>query len=434
METSSDTKKNLPAFIRFLRVILVLAIGLGVAVVLVVSKEKPEKMDIVKTPPAVKTIEVAPESKVMTVDAFGTVKPRKQINIAAEVPGRIDYIHPSFTEGGQIKKGDLLIRIDQRSYDLDRQAAQVSVRKAKTDIESLEKDIENLKKDLALSQSNVDLSKKEFERITALNKNQFASRTILDKAEQQYLQSKIGFQNIHNRMIMTQPMMDLKKAALSMARVNFEKADLAYKKARIVSPFDGWVMNKRMETGDYVNPGQSIGTIYEKNSLDVDVSIPLENMKWIEPVLKNGQKAVAQVTMAGLEGTTDDYVWSARLARFKANIDEKTRTLPMTLEIEPLGKRQNGTYDLKPGSFVKCSIQGIKYDNIFVLPRHLLKAGDFIFLVTDNHLEMRKVTVLRKIDEAVFILDGLSPGDKIIVSPLPGAVEGMPLTIKTNGK
>lgn len=432
METSSDTKNKLPAYVRFLRVVIVLAIGVAIAFVLVISKEKPEKKDVVKTPPAVKVIVVEPVSKVMTVDAFGTVIPRVQIKIAAEVPGRIDYIHPSFAEGGQIKKGDLLIRIDQRSYELDRQAAQVKVRQAKTDIESLEKDIENLKKDLALSQANMDLAQKEFERISALSKNQFASRTMLDKAEQQYLQAKIAFQNIANRLIMTQPMMEQKKAALSMARVNFEKADLAWKKARIMSPFDGWVLSKMMETGDYVNPGQIIGSIYQKDRLDVDVRIPLEDMKWISPVLKKGQTPLAQVSMTGLGESSTGHVYPAKLARFKANIDEKTRTLPMTLEIQTKGTENAGVFDLKPGAFVKCSIQGVEYENIFVLPRYLLKPGDLLFVITDNRLAMRKVTVLRKIDDDVFILGGLNPGDKIVTSPLPGAVEGMALTIKTN--
>ncbi|MBU1196720.1 MAG: efflux RND transporter periplasmic adaptor subunit [Proteobacteria bacterium] len=433
METSSDMKNKLPAFIRFIRVVIVVAIGIAIAFVLVISREKPEKKDVAKTPPAVNVITVEPVSKVMTVDAFGTVIPRVQIKIAAEVPGRIDYIHPSFAEGGRIKKGDLLIRIDQRSYELDRQAAQVNVRQAKTDIESLEKDIENLKKDLALSRANMELVQKEFDRIAALSKNQFASRTMLDKAEQQYLQSRIAFQNIQNRMIMTQPMMEQKNAALSMARVNFEKADLAWKKARITSPFDGWVLSKTMETGDYVNPGQIIGSIYQKDSLDVDVSIPLEDMKWIDPVLKKGQTPLAKVTVAGLGDGSSSHIYPARLARFKANIDEKTRTLPLTLEIQTKGTEHAGVFDLKPGAFVKCSIQGVEYETVFVLPRHLLKPGDLLFVIADSRLAMRKATVLRKIDEDVFIIDGLNPGDKIVTSPLPGAVEGMALTIKTNG-
>jgi RND family efflux transporter MFP subunit len=433
METSSDTQKSLPVILRILRFLVVILIGVGVAAGLILSKKKPEQQNVIKTPPSVRAIVVSPESKVMEVEAFGTVKPRTLVKIAAEVPGKIEYIHPSFIEGGRINKDDLLIRIDQRSYKLDRQSAEVKVRQARTDIESLTQDIENLKNDIKLSESNASLAQKEFKRISALSENQFASKTMLDRAEQQYLQAKIALQNISNRLVMTRPMMEQKEASLSMAKLNFQKADLAYNKTRIVSPFDGWVLKKMLEAGEYVNPGQIIGSIYEKDSLDVDISIPLEMMKWVNPVMENGQTPEAQISIASSEGIIT-HTWQAKVARFKANIDEKTRTLPMTLEINLAGKKQNGVFDLRPGAFVKCSIQGVIHDNIFVVPRHLLKTGDILFTINDSHLKMKKVSVLRKFEEEVFINDGLNPGDKIISSPLPGALEGMMLTIKTNGE
>ena len=91
-------------------------------------------------------------------------------------------------------------------------------------------------------------------------------------------------------------------------------------------------------------------------------------------------------------------------------------------------------FDLKPGTFVGCTIMGETHENIFVLPRHLLKPGNFVYLVTDSRLEMRQVRVLRKFKEQAYINGGLSNGDKIIASPLPGAIEGMELAIKENGQ
>jgi len=375
----------------------------------------------------------APVSKVMTVEAYGTVKPRKLVKIAAEVPGRIDYIHPSFIEGGMINKGALLVRIDQRSYKLDRQTGQVRIRQAKTDIESLKQDVKNLKNDIILSQANVELTQKELKRIKALSKNQFASKNSLDKAEQQYLQAKIVLQNISNRLALTSPLMEQKNIALAMARVDFQKADLAFQKTQIAADFNGWVLDKFAEEGEYVNPGQTIGSIYQKDSLDVDVRIPLEKMKWIEFFFENGSTPAAKVKVAN-SGSIKSYVWNAKVARVKAKIDEKTRTLPMTLEILNPDVNIKTIFNLKPGTFVKCSIVGETFENIFVVPRHLLKSGNILFTMNDKHLKMKKVTVLRKFEEEIYINGGLNPGDKIISSPLPGALEGMELTIKENGK
>ena len=433
MEKESGVKKSALFFLRFLRVVVVLAIAIALAKLLISLKKEPEKNEILKIPPSVKVMIATPVSKVMIVNAFGIVKPRKLVKIAVEVPGRIDYIHPSFIEGGQIHEGELLVRIDQRSYKLNLQTGQVRIRQAKTDIESLKQDIENLRNDIKLSKANLDLAKKELERVKALSDNQFASKNSLDRSEQQYLLAKIALQNITNRLSLTEPLMEQKNIALTMAHIDFQKADLALEKTEIKSDFNGFVLDKFVEQGEYINTGQILGSIYQKDSLDVDVRIPLEKMKWIESFFENGKTPDARVMMANSDGM-ESYAWDAKVARIKAKIDEKTRTLPMTLEILNSDVKIKNIFDLKPGTFVTCSITGETYKNVYVLPRYLLKSDNILFTVNDNHLKMKKVTVLRKFEEEMYIDSGLAPGDKIVFSPLPGAIDGMALTIKQNGK
>ncbi|MCP4722195.1 MAG: HlyD family efflux transporter periplasmic adaptor subunit [Desulfobacteraceae bacterium] len=446
MEKPSRFKAVASFLFRFLRVLIVLGIACVIAFWLYTLKSKPEKKQLVRIPPSVRVFEAHSRSKVMTVEAFGTVSPRKLVKIAVEVPGRIDYLNPSFLEGGLIRNQDLLIQIDQRSYRLGKEAAAVRVNQARVDIDSLNQDIKNLKNDIELAKDNVGLTQKELTRIAALSKNQFASKTSLDKAEQQHLAARIQLQAIRNRLLLTPPMMALKKSALAMANVEFNKAVLALERTRILSGFDGFVLDKQAEVGEYVNPGQVLGSFYEKDALDVEVRIPLEQMKWIQTFFSKGHTPEARVSIANFEGPSQRG-WDAKVARIKARIDEKTRTLPMTLEIQT---KINGAgsqaslsqgslsqaclFDLKPGTFVKCKIIGETHENIFVLPRHLLKLGDILFLVQDGHLEMRPVKVLRKFEDEVYINGGLNNKDKIISSPLPGAIEGMQLTIKINGE
>ena len=417
---------------RLFRFVMVICVAAGLAYFLFTLRKEPEKKEIVKTPPSVTVIRAVPVSRVMTVEAYGTVKPRKLVQIAVEVPGRIDYLHPNFIEGGRIAKGDILIRIDQRSYKLDRQAGLVRIQQAVADIDSLKQDIKNLDNDLQLSKANVTIAKKELERIRTLTRNKFASKTSLDKTEQQYLQAKIQLQTVENRLASTGTMMELKKAALDMARVDFQKADLALKKTTIKAEFDGYILDKKAEKSEYVNPGQVIGSIYKKDELDVDVRIPLEKMKWIEAFFENGKTPRAEIVVANFDGLKQ-LAWQARVARIKANVDEKTRTLPMTLEILNPGVTVKNIFDLKPGTFVRCMIQGERIDNIIVLPRHLIKPDNIVFTVSEGRLEMKKVGVLRKFEDSVYINAGLADGDRVISSPLPGALNGMALTVTESG-
>ena len=77
MEKTSGVNKYTSFFLRFLRVVVVLAIAIALAKLLISLKKEPEKNEIVKIPPSVKVMIATPVSKVMKVDAFGIVKPRK---------------------------------------------------------------------------------------------------------------------------------------------------------------------------------------------------------------------------------------------------------------------------------------------------------------------------------------------------------------------
>ncbi|WDP92721.1 MAG: efflux RND transporter periplasmic adaptor subunit [Desulfobacter sp.] len=423
---------------RLLRVFIVLGIAFGLALWLFMAREAPDKKAVEKVPPGVNVTPVHSQDHTMVVDAFGTVVPRTRVNLAAEVGGRIEYLHPSFREGGRIHTGDLLIRIDRRSFLLNRQGAAVRLEQARADIRNLTREIENLKADADLARTNMKLSLKELERVKALSKSQFASKANLDKAEQQYLAARRQLQSVENGLALSPSRMALKKAALAAAQNELAKADLVLEKSEIRAGFNGFVLSKQAEMGEFVNPGQVMGVVYEAGALDVDVGIPFEEIRWLRPVFEAGKMPDAEITIANLEGGVSP-VWTARVARIKARVDEKTRTLPLTIEIGPieiwrpenrdLGKSPLAS--LKPGTFVRCRISGETLADIFMLPRHLLRSENTLFAVRDNKLEIRRVDVIRKFEGHVFIRNGVSEGDQVVTSPLPVAREGMAVTIKT---
>ncbi len=414
-----------------MRVVVVLLLAAGVALWLFVSREKPQKKEMTDTPPKVLCVPAVSGTSDMTVEAFGTVTPRNSVKLAMEVAGRIDYIHPDFREGARINKGEILLRIDQRTLVLNEKNARVQVDQARADIRLLEQETLNLKADVGLARSNLELTSKELERIRALAKNQFASKTSLDKAEQQYLSAENQLQQITNALALVPSRMALKKSALASARAALETAFLMLEKSEIKADFYGFVMTKQVQAGEYVNPGQVLGVIYEKDALDVDIRIPLEELQWLGSVFKDGGRPQASLTIANLEGGRSP-VWPGHVVRIKAAVDEKTRTMPMTVEIGTLDVK-DPLLLLRPGVFVKCRVKGEQKENVFKIPRTLMRSPDTLYLARENHLVIKKVTVIRRFEEDVYITGGLAPGDLIIESPLPGALDAMAITVKKAG-
>jgi RND family efflux transporter MFP subunit len=415
-------------FSRSVRVIIVLVIAIAIAAVLYATKSKPEKIEREESIPLAEVIIAKPSSETMKVEAFGTVKPRKSVKLIAEVPGRIEYINPLFVEGGYIKKGEILIGIDSRTYELNRDASFVNIKQAKVDIKKVKQEIANYKIDIILAEKNLKLSTSEFNRMEKLAKGKYATKNQLDSSEMAYLQASMKVQDINNRLALTDSVMEQKKGVLKMARVDLEKAKLALEKTDIKACFEGYVMDKFIEEGEFVSTGQPLGNIYLKSKLDVDVSIPMEKMQWLESSMKNGTLPMVDIQIAGPTGH-DSSLWQGKVARVKANIDEKTRTLPMTIEITNIEDSKKGIYKLRPGTFVKCSIKGETFENIFVLPRYVLNQSN-LFIVENGKLYKKEVNILRKFEEEVYVQSGLKKGDKVLSTPIPGAIHGMKVKLK----
>lgn len=419
---------------RLVRVALVLLVACAGAFWLYDNRTLPEKQAQQTQVPMVRVMALAPESKVVTVTAFGTVTPRREVRISSEVPGRITTLHPGFAAGGSFKKNDLLAGIDPEPFRLDLQAAQVRISQAQADIRSLEQETKNLEKDKELYQAALVLARKELDRIQNLKVRDFASQNTLDRAEQQVVSARIQRQAVTNRLALTIPLMAQKQSALAMARVDAQKADLALRKTQVRADFGGFVLVRYARAGEYVSPGQVLAVIYEKGALDVDVKIPLEEMQWIPMESAKRPPPEARVTLVNVDGIADRS-WGASVARVHAAVDEQTRTLPLTLEIQgPLENARDPGMDLKPGAFVQCCILGRQKDRVYSVPRHLLKPGDRLFLAADGLLEIRQVRVLRKEKDTVYIDAGLDPGDQVIITPVPGAVAGMALDIRADGE
>jgi len=423
----------MPSFLfRLIRVSAVLLLAGGVALWLFVAREKPQKKEMGHTAPKVSYVQAIPDRSDMTVEAFGTVMPRNSVTLAMEIAGRIDYLHPDFREGAGINKGDILLRIDQRTLVLNEKSARAQVARARADILVLEQETSNLKADAGIARANLQLAAKELERVRTLTRNQFASKNSLDKVEQQYLSAKNQLQRITNAQALVPSRMALKKSALASARAAHAKACLRIEKSEIKADFPGFVMTKQVEVGEYVNPGQVLGVIYEKDALDVDIRIPLEELQWLGTVFEDGGRPRVRLTIANLEGERSP-VWPGHVARIKAAIDEKTRTIPMTVEISTLDVG-DPLLLLRPGVFVRCRVKGEQRENVFKVPRTLMRSPDTLYLARAGHLVIKKVKVIRRFEEDVYITGGLASGDLIIESPLPGAVDGMTISVKNAGE
>ena len=407
-----------------IRVIIVLAAAIVIAVLLIKMQPEPERKIRIETPLLVETFPAKAENLNMIIESYGTVKPRELLKLVAEVKGQIVSLDPTFKEGSFIKKGTALIKIDPRSYQLEVDKRKVEIKQAEAELKHLKQEVLNLEASIKIAGSDVVLAKAEYLRQKKLVEKNVVAQTTLDNAEQKYLVSLERMQGLQNQLALTGPSKDRLKAQRDMADVLIRQAELDLEKTSIIAAFDGWVVEKEVEKGRYVNAGQNLGKIYSKGALDIEVNIPIKDLRWLPTDFAEDSMPEAEIIFSSNNAS---HTWNGRVARVKSQIDEKTRTLPVVVEVNCNSKSEvnKSAINLKPGMFVTVHIKGIEIKRIYVLPRHVLYGDDAVYLFSDNRLRIRQVSILRRFKDSVFIDKGLSDGELVIKTPLSRVSDGM---------
>jgi RND family efflux transporter MFP subunit len=401
-----------------------------VAATLVMVRPKAKRQVPVEKGRLVEVFPARAEDVQMVVEAFGTVEPRESLNLVAQVRGPIVDISPTFKEGNFIKKGTRLIQIDPRTYELEVKRRKVQIKQSEAELKRLKQEMVNLQSRVKIAKSDATLAQNEYLRLKKLIKRQVIAQSQLDKSEQAYLASLERLQALENQMALIGPQKEQLIAARDMAEVLYEQAKLDLERSRIDAPFGGWVLEKAIEVGQHVNVGQQLGCIYRSGKLDILVRIPVKELKWFPAGLGQDTPVAADVLF---ENAGQHYIWNGRVARVKAMMDERTRTLPMVIEVdEPgTGEQKKDFFRLRPGMFVTIKIKGKGIPRAFVLPRHVVYPGDVVYTVKDNHLKIKEVSILRSYKDLVIINEGLSEGELIVKTPLSSVKDGMRVRLKT---
>jgi RND family efflux transporter MFP subunit len=431
--------------IKKMRSPVVLAAAVGVAALLVVLKPKPEKQ---APPPAsllVEVMEAKASSPDMVVSSYGTVRPTESLNLVSEVKGTVVDLSPNFEEGGLFRKDERLISIDPRSYELVAAQRQKQLKQLDAELRRLDQEKKNFQVRLGIARSDVALAKAEWERFKALVEREVVAQANVDRAEQQYLASQNRMQEVENQIALIDPRRDQMKAQRELVEVQLREALLDLDRTGIEASFDGYVLEKHVEKGQFVNIGTLLGRIYRASTLEVEVRIPFKDLSWLGDLSSAGLSDAGEPEPDGTNKETPiqakiiftsggrTRTWGGRLARVKAQVDEKTRTLPLIIKVldESSSAGNPASYPLKPGMFVDVELTGRQIDKAYLLPRSALHPGNVVYVASNDALVIRPVEVLRRLNDSVYVGKGLNDGDLVITTPVGSPKEGTKLRIRT---
>ena len=385
----------------FFKGLTIIAVGVIGLVLLMVLRPRPEAQEPPRRVPLVVTAPADVRSGHLTIRGNGTVRPRSEIVLSPQVSGRVEWVSPAFASGGRFEEGDLLLRIEDADYVNRVDAASASV--AQRQVEVLQ------------WREEQELAREEYQRLLA--------REGMDAPDSASLSS----------LIFREPQLQAAQAGLKSAEAQLADARLALGRTRIEAPFDGIVRSKSVDVGQYVAPGQNLGSLYDTHEVEIVVPLTDAEAALVEGIWEAGAgneaTRIPAVVSASFGGRT--YRWSAYVDRAEGALNQETRTVDVVVRVpDPFVTDETGRPPLLLGTYASVDIQGAAVDEYAALPRPALRDGDAVYVVEqDTLLVVRPVTLLQEIDGEVLVRGEIGPDDRIVVSPMTIVTDSMTVEV-----
>jgi RND family efflux transporter MFP subunit len=329
--------------------------------------------------PAVDALVARPRDVTVAVRTHGVVEPGTEIDLVAETAGRVRSASSSFAAGGSFAEGDLLLELDDRD--------------ARVALDRAEAIHARLKSELGLAQA-------QLERLRALARRDVASAARLDDAE-------------HAARIA--------QAQLREALAVEAQARLELERTRVYAPFAGRVRDKRIDVGQFVARGTPLARIYAVEGAEVRLPVSASDLMYLQlPMNGSSPDAGPPVRLRARFGDRDAE-WNARVVRTEGQIAPRSRMLHVVARVDAALGSLAGPEGvaLTAGQFVEAEIGGRTLRDVIVLPRSALHDARRVFVLdAESRLRGREIEVLRLEEDHVLVGAGLTPGDRVSLSPL----------------
>lgn len=357
---------------------------------LLIFKPDPQEVSPDRPVTQVDILVVEPENAQIFIHSQGTLLPRTESDLSAEVSGRILEVSDSFRAGGNFRKGDVLATIDPADYEAALANAEAELANAQ----------------LALAQEE------------ALAEQAAADWAALGEGEA-------------SDLTLRKPQLAQAKARIKSAKANVKRSQRDLERTEVRAPFDGRVLSTSADLGQFVSaaPASPIARIFATDRAEIRLPITERDAE----LLGTNDKRMRFVQLSKNEGEAPT-VWTARFARLEATVDPGSRLLYAVAELEEaFAPSSKNPEPLRRGQFLHAQIEGRSISDAYIIPRYALRGSDTVYLVGEgNTTETRTVSILKSDAQEVIITDGLTSGERVITSPIAYYIEGMPVTVITD--
>ena len=340
----------------------------------------------------VDVIPVERQSYQVHLQSYGTVQPRTQSTLIAQVGGQIVSVNPNVRGGGFFEKGDVLASIDPRDYEADVQIAEAILMDAR--------------QTLAEAEARSNQAREDWERL--------------------------GNEGEASALVLREPQLEAAKARIKSAESTLWKAQLKLERTEIVAPFAGRILKKYADIGQVVSNNTPLADIYATDYVEIRLPIRNRDLPFIDlPEVYRYEESAEHVGSVKIRSELDgSATWDAQLVRTEGAIDESARQLHVIAQInDPFSIHREGQTPIKIGQYVTAELRGKMAADVLVIPNAAIYQGSYVYIVRDEILQRRDIEIAWQNDKDAIITTGLEHGDALVTTALGQVTSGIRVSI-----
>ena len=211
------------------------------------------------------------------VSASGEIKPKTYVNIGANAFGKITHLYVK--EGDQVKKGQLLVQLENVQSSADVNANDAALQAAQTDAVAADAALKTSQADLQRAQADYDRNKLDWERAQSLFKDGLISKSDFDSRKNAWATADAGLVQAQARVAQAQAQNESAGKHVTQARANLTRVTDVLQKTSYSAPYDGVVTNLPVREGESVvigiqnAMGSTLMTIADMSVITAEVKV-----------------------------------------------------------------------------------------------------------------------------------------------------------------
>ena len=330
--------------------------------------------------------------------ATGTVEPAQDIILSPRVNGQIIRLSDSFTPGGFVEKGEMLLQIDPADYQNTLQ-----LRKS---------DLKQAMADLNIEMGRQDVARKDY----------------------QLFDDTLSKEN--KALVLREPQLNAVRSRVEAAEAAVRQAKLNLQRTIIRAPFDAHILSRNANVGSQVSPGDDLGRLVGMDVYWIIATVPLSKIQWLSFPDSDDQSG-SEVRIKNRTAWQEGEYRTGYLYKLIGTLEDQTRMARVLISVpDPLAYHTD-TSDLPQlmlGAFVEVSIEANRITDVVRLSRDHIRKDETVWVMENDQLSIRDVQIKLNDQKYAYITNGLKEGDKIVTTNLTTVVDGAKLRLEGSEK